>query len=80
VLGGAIGYLIASDSQAAAGVLGTVTAIAGMVGITRASMIATVKRGLQDWGELVWNRSLAAVICRETLVVDDLIPPPASKK
>jgi hypothetical protein len=79
VLGGAIGYLVASDSEAAAGVLGTVTAIAGMVGLTRASMIATVKRGLQDWGELVWNRSLAAVICRETLVVDDLIPPPASK-
>jgi hypothetical protein len=79
VLGGAVGYLIASDSQAAAGVVGTVTAIAGMVGITRASMISTAKRGLQDWGELVWSRSLAAVICRETLVVDDLIPPPASK-
>jgi hypothetical protein len=77
VLGGAIGFLVASDSNAAAGVLGTVTAIAGMVGITRASMIATVKRGLQDWGELVWNRALAAVICRETLVLDDLIPPPA---
>jgi hypothetical protein len=76
-LGGAIGYLLANEGSAAAGVIGTITAITGMLGITRVSMIATVKRGLQDWGELMWSRSLAAVICRETLVVDELIPAPA---
>ena len=77
IVGFAIGYLLVHERDAAAGLIGTVTAVAGMVGVTRASMIASVKRGLQDWGELMWNRSLAAVICRETLVVDDLVPPPA---
>lgn len=76
VVGFAIGYLLVHEKDAAAGLIGTVAAVGGMVGVTRASMIATVKRGLQDWGELMWNRSLAAVICRETLVVDELIPPP----
>jgi hypothetical protein len=80
VLGGAIGYLAANQGTAAAGIVGTVTAVAGTIGITRASMVATVKRGLQDWGELMWNRSLATVICRETLVVDELIPAPAAEK
>lgn len=75
-LGFAVGYLLANEQKFAAGLIGTVTALAGMFGITRASMIATVKRGLQDWGELMWNRSLAAVICRATLVLDELLPAP----
>lgn len=73
VLGGGIGYLLARESSAAGAIIGTVTAVGGMLGVTRASMAATVRRGLQNWGELMWNRSLAAVICRETLVVDQLV-------
>jgi hypothetical protein len=80
LIGGAIGYLYAYKGNLAAGAIGGVTAVAGMLGVTRASMLATVKRGLQDWGELIWNRSLAAVICRETLVVDELLPAPAATK
>ena len=38
-------------------------------------MIGTVRRGLQGWGDLMWNRALAAVICRETSLVDELYPP-----
>jgi hypothetical protein len=75
-VGGAVGYLLADQSSAAAAVIGTVTAVAGMLGVTRASMLATAKRGLQDWGELMWSRALAAVICRETLVLDELFPAP----
>ena len=75
-LGFAIGYLFVNERDFAVGLIGMATAVLGMVGITRASMIAAVKRGLQNWGELMWNRSLAAVICRETLLVDALIPPP----
>ncbi len=54
---------------------GVVLAALGALGITRATMIGTVRRGLQSWGDLMWNRSLAAVICRETSVVDDLLAP-----
>jgi hypothetical protein len=79
-LGGVVGYLLWQDSTVAAPVIGTLTAIAGVVGVTRASMIATVKRGLQTWGELMWNRSLATVICRETLALDELLSPPAQHR
>jgi hypothetical protein len=73
-LGGAIGYLLANDSSVAAALIGTLTATGGVLGAARASMIASVRRGLQAWGELVWSRSLAAVICRDTLLVDELLP------
>lgn len=76
-IGAGVGILLWRHSTAAAPIIGTLTAIGGVVGVTRASMIATVKRGLQTWGDLMWNRSLATVICRETLVVDELLPPPA---
>jgi len=76
-IGAGVGILLWRHSTAAAPVIGTLTAIGGVVGVTRASMIATVKRGLQTWGELMWNRSLATVICRETLLVDELLPAPA---
>jgi hypothetical protein len=79
-LGAGVGLLLWQDSTAAAPIIGTLTALGGVVGVTRASMIATVKRGLQTWGELMWNRSLATVICRETLVVDELLPAPAQHR
>jgi hypothetical protein len=79
-LGGVVGYLLWRGSTVAAPVIGTLTAIAGVAGVTRASMIATVKRGLQTWGELMWNRSLATVICRVTLVLDELLSPPAQRR
>lgn len=78
LLGAAIAYLFARDSGAGAAVAGFVGAAGGMLGITRASLLATVRQNLQSWGELMWNRSLAVVICRETLVVDELLGPPPS--
>lgn len=80
VLGFAIGYLLAHEKSAATGLIGTVTAVAAMLGITRAAMVATVRRALQDWGELMWNRALAAVICRETLCIDELLPPARARR
>jgi hypothetical protein len=63
------------NKDSAKEVAGVLLAALGALGITRATMIGTVRRGLQSWGDLMWNRSLAAVICRETSVVDDLLPP-----
>jgi hypothetical protein len=37
-------------------------------------MISTVKRGVQSWGDLMWNRALAAVICRETSLLHEVFP------
>lgn len=77
VIGGLVGYLVARQSSLAGSVIGTLTAVAATLGVTRASIVASLRRGLQQWGELMWNRSLAVVVCRETLVVDELLPPPA---
>jgi hypothetical protein len=59
------------------GVIGAIGAAGGTLGVTRASMTATVERDLQSWGELMWNQSLAAVICREMLTVEELPAPTA---
>lgn len=77
VLGAAAGLLYADNADYARGLAGSALALAGTVGITRASMTSALKRGLQNWGDLMWNRALAVVICRETSVLDELFPPPA---
>ena len=76
-LGAAAGLLYADNVDYVRGLAGTALALAGTIGVTRASMTSALKRGLQDWGDLMWNRALAAVICRETSALDDLFPQPA---
>lgn len=80
VLGAAAGLLYADNSDYVRGLIGTALALAGTVGLTRASMTSALKRGLQNWGDLMWNRALSAVICRETLVLDELFPPPPAPR
>lgn len=77
VLGAGAGLLYADNADYVRGLLGSALALAGTVGLTRASMTSSLKRGLQNWGDLMWNRALTTVICRETSVLDDLFPPPA---
>ena len=74
---GGLGYWYATDSDAAQGVAASALAVLAMFGVTRASMTAALKNGARNWSELMWNRALAAVICRETSVLDELYPPPA---
>ncbi len=75
LLGVGVGALYSNHRDDAGRVLGLALTLAGAFGITRATMIGTVRRGLQGWGDLMWNRALAAVICRETSLVHELYPP-----
>ncbi len=77
-LGAAAGLLYADNADYVRGLVGSALALAGTVGLTRASMTSAFKRGLQNWGDLMWNRALSAVICRETSVIDELFPRPAA--
>ena len=43
-------------------------------------MTSALKSGLRSWGDLMWNRALATVICRETSVIDELFPAADSAK
>jgi hypothetical protein len=75
LLGLGVGALYAHHRDDAGRLLGIALTLAGALGITRATMIGTVRRGLRSWGDLMWNRALAAVICRETSLVHELYPP-----
>jgi hypothetical protein len=74
-LGATVAVLYAHHQDVARGLAGSALALAGTLGITRASMSGAMRRGVQSWGDLMWNRALAAVICRETSVLDELYPP-----
>jgi hypothetical protein len=76
VLGAAAAVFYPGNEDYVRGLLGSALALAGTVGLTRASMTSTLKRGLQQWGDLMWNRALAQVICRETSMLDELFPAP----
>jgi hypothetical protein len=78
VLGAAAGLLYADNPDYVRGLVASALALSATVGLTRASLTSALKQGLSNWGELMWNRALAAVICRETSVLDELFPPPAA--
>jgi len=46
-------------------VTGALTVL-GALGITRASMIGALRKSVMSWGDLMWNRALAKVVCSET--------------
>ncbi len=75
LLGLGLGALYSHHHEDAQRLLGVALTLVGAFGITRATMIGTVRRGLQSWGDLMWNRALAAVICRETSLLHELYPP-----
>jgi hypothetical protein len=73
-LGAALGWAYAKYPDAAKTLTGSLIAVAGALGITRASMTGTVRRGVQGWSDLMWNRALAVVICRETSLLHEVFP------
>lgn len=53
----------------------SVLTVAGALGITRASMIGALRQGVMSWGDLMWNRALATVVCGETSLFGAFAPP-----
>jgi hypothetical protein len=62
------------DPRVATIVTGTAATVAGVLGISKASMVRAARSSLQTWSRLLWNRALACVICRSTLRVQFLFP------
>ena len=52
-------------------------AAAGALGLTKASMVLSVRGRLDQWSQLVWERALAARIVEATLTLDTVLPLPA---
>ena len=55
-------------------------AAAGALGITKASLLLTVRGRVDQWSKLVWERALAMRIVDVTLTLDTVLPPPARER
>jgi hypothetical protein len=51
-------------------------AIAGGLGLTSASVLVTVRTRIHQWSELLWERAVAGKVSDQTLVLDEVFPPP----
>jgi|tagenome__1003787_1003787.scaffolds.fasta_scaffold20826016_1 hypothetical protein len=60
-------------------ITGVLLTVAGVLGISKASMVRAARSSLQIWSRLLWNRALARVICRSTLRVQLVFPDPPSR-
>jgi hypothetical protein len=64
VIGVGVSELVADNRELIVAVIGALAAAGGVLGVSRVSS-----------DKLLWEQSLARVVCRETLVVDALMPP-----
>ena len=62
------------------GLASAVVAVAGAIGITRASVLLTVRGRLDQWSQLLWNRALAQKVVEATLTLDVVLPPPRRER
>ena len=62
------------------GLASALVAIAGAIGITKASVLLTVRGRFDQWSELLWNRALAQQVVEATLTLDVVLPPPGRER
>ena len=55
-------------------------ATAGALGLTKASVLLTVRGRLDQWSRLLWDRALAQKVVEATLTLDDVLPPPVRER
>ena len=66
------------DGVVGTGAASAFLAIAGAIGVTKASMLATVRSRLRQWSELLWNRAVMERVSDNTLVLDEVLPEPVA--
>ena len=62
------------------GVRTEVFAVATALGLTRASVLLSVRGRLDQWSRLLWDRALAQKIVEVTLTLDSVLPPPPRER
>jgi hypothetical protein len=68
------------EGEAQTGLASAVVAGAGALGITRASVLLTVRGRLDQWSQLLWNRAVAQKVVDVTLTLDSVLPPAPSER
>jgi hypothetical protein len=64
------------DSIVPTGLTSLAVAAIGAFGITRASIIFTVRSRVQDWADLLWQRAMVAEVSHATLTVQEVFAKP----
>jgi hypothetical protein len=64
------------ESVVGTGVASAFLAITGAIGVTKASMLATVRSRLRQWSELRWDRAVIEKVSEKTLVLDEVLREP----
>jgi hypothetical protein len=72
---GGLYALVATNLDASAPILASLTPIAGALGLKLTSIAMTVRKSLDARAELLWNTALVQVISDKTLRVDDVMAP-----
>jgi hypothetical protein len=67
------------DGIVGTGVASAFLALVGALGVTKASMAATLRSRLRRWSELLWDRAVAEKVSEKTLVLGEVLPEPAIK-
>ena len=62
------------------GIRTEVFAAATALGLTRASVLLSVRGRLDQWSRLLWDRALAQKIVEVTLTLDSVLPPPPRER
>jgi hypothetical protein len=62
------------------GASSAVVAAVGALGLTKASVLLTVRGRVDQWSKLLWERALAMRIVDATLTLDSVLPPPAHER
>lgn len=65
------------DSIVPTGLTSLVVATIGAFGITRASIILTVRSRVQDWAKLLWQRAMVTEVLHATLTVEQAFAKPS---
>jgi hypothetical protein len=50
-------------------------AATGALGITKASVLLTVRGRLDQWSQLLWHRAVVQKVVDSTLTLDEVLPP-----
>jgi hypothetical protein len=64
------------ESFVQSGLASMVVALIGGLGITRASLVLTVRTRLHAWADLLWHRAVVSEVATATLTVADVFRPP----
>jgi hypothetical protein len=65
------------ESLVQSGLASAIVAAVGALGITRASLLLTVRTRMHEWADLLWHRAVVTEVARSTLTLEQVFHPTA---